>query len=161
MKSFASSHDTAHMLRRIVLFIIAFGVLGTVTELLLIGHYKELTQWPPLILLGLTALGVVLMLRQPSAMTLRYFRLLMVVMLVSSLVGVFFHLKGNIEFKLETNPDLAGMPLLWKAIKSGTPVLAPGMMAQLGFLGLAFTFRHPKLQPQNNVRRPDALERSP
>lgn len=138
-----SRNDTAQTLRRIVLFIIAFGVVGTVTELILIGHYQAPNQWPPLVLLGLTALGIVAMFGNPGPRTLRMFRLLMVLVAVSSLVGVYFHLQGNIAFKLETNPSLTGLPLLWKAVTSGTPVLAPGIMAQVGLLGLAVTFKHP------------------
>jgi hypothetical protein len=135
--------DTAQVLRRVVLAIIAFALVGTVAELLLIGHYKELTQWPPLILLGLTAIGIILMIRSPNPTTLRLFRWLMVVVAVSALAGLYFHLHGNVEFKQETNPDLTGLPLYWKALKGGIPVLAPGMMAQLGLLGVAFTFKHP------------------
>jgi hypothetical protein len=138
--------DTAQVLRRIVLAIIAFGAVGTVVELLLIGHYKELTQWPPLILLGLTAVGIILMVQKPNPTTLRYFRWLMVVVAASALAGIFFHLHGNVEFKQETNPDLTGLALYWKALKGGIPVLAPGMMAQMGLLGLAFTFKHPNWQ---------------
>jgi hypothetical protein len=142
----SSRKDTAQTLRRIVLLIIAFGVVGTLTELFLIGHYQAPNQWPPLVLLGLTALGVVLMWQNPSRTVLRLFRWLMVVVALSSLVGVYFHLRGNLDFKLETNPTLTGLPLLWKAVRSGTPVLAPGTMAQMGLLGLAVTFKHPNWQ---------------
>jgi hypothetical protein len=143
--------DTAQILRRVVLAIITFGLFGTVAELLLMGHYKELTQWPPLILLGLTALGIILMIRLPNPTTLRLFRWLMVIVAASALAGLYFHLHGNVEFKQETHPELAGLPLYWQALKGGIPVLAPGMMAQLGLLGVAFTFKHPNWQHVSNT----------
>jgi hypothetical protein len=139
----SSRTDTAQTLRRIVLLIIAFGVVGTLTELFLIGHYQAANQWPPLVLLGLTGIASIAMWQNPSRNVLRVFRWLMVVVVLSSLVGVYFHLRGNLDFKRETNPNLTGLPLLWKAVTSGTPVLAPGMMAQMGLLGLAVTFKHP------------------
>jgi predicted membrane channel-forming protein YqfA (hemolysin III family) len=137
--------STAQVLRRTLLGVISFGVIGTLTELFLMGHYKEATQWPPLILLALTAVGIVMMIINPTPRNVKLFRWLMVVVAVSSLVGIFFHLKGNIEFKLETKPDLAGLTLLWKSIRGGIPVLAPGMMAHVGLLGIAYTFRHPNM----------------
>ncbi len=145
------SADTAQTMRRILLGIAAFGIAGTTVDLLLIGHYQEWTQWPPLVLLGLTALGIVLVATRPTPRTLQLFRLLMVLVVSSSLLGVYFHLHGNMEFRAETNPDLAGFALLWKSLKGGMPLLAPGVMAQVGLLGLAATFRHPgfKEQPES------------
>ncbi len=158
MPSLFSKLGTAQLLRRTVLAIIALSVVGTVTELLLMGHYKEITQWPPLILLALTAINIVVMIVKPSPRSVQLFRWLMVLVAVSSLAGIFFHLKGNIEFKLETKPDLAGLTLLWKALRGGVPVLAPGMMAQLGLLGLLYTFRHPNLEVQQQVNEVKRLE---
>jgi hypothetical protein len=135
--------STAHYLRRAALGTCAIAVVGTTAELLLTGHYKELAQWPPLILLGLTALGLVTLTIKPTPTTLSLFRYLMLVVLLSSLAGVFFHLKGNIEFKLETKPGLSGLALYWQALKGGLPVLAPGIMVQIGLLGLMLTFHHP------------------
>jgi predicted membrane channel-forming protein YqfA (hemolysin III family) len=148
-----STSDTVQLLRRILLGLIALGIVGTVIELLLIGHYKELTQWPPLVLLGLSAVAVVIVTRKPTPRSLQWFRILMVVVALTSLLGVFFHLKGNIEFRLETNPELSGAALLWRAMQGGVPLLAPGVMAQVGLLGLAFTFRHPALKKQLETSR--------
>jgi hypothetical protein len=141
----SSTLDTARVLRRILLALAALGVVGTLVELILTGHYKELAQWPPLILLGLTGLGIIAIVTKPNQRILQIFRWLMVIVTLSSLLGVYFHLHGNIEFRAETNPDLAGFALFWRAIQGGIPLLAPGVMAQVGLLGLAATFRHPVL----------------
>jgi hypothetical protein len=138
--------DTVQVLRRILLALAAFGVVGTGVELFLTGHYEELAQWPPLVLLGLTALGIIAVIIKPMPHLLQLFRALMVIVTLSSLAGVYFHLQGNLEFRAETNPDLEGFALFWRAIHGGNPLLAPGVMAQVGLLGLASTFRHPVLK---------------
>ena len=65
--------------------------------------------------------------------------------LVSGVIGVWLHYKGNMEFEIEMVPSLAGLELFLKASHGAFPALAPGTMIQLGLLGLAYTFRHPAL----------------
>jgi hypothetical protein len=49
------------------------------------------------------------------------------------------HFQGSAEFKLESNPTLKGWELFWAAMRSkAPPPLAPGVMIQLGLIGLAF-----------------------
>ena len=68
----------------------------------------------------------------------------------AGLAGVYFHFQGSAEFKLESQPTLAGMALFWEAIRAkAPPLLAPGSMVQLGLLGLAYTYKHPALQQSN------------
>jgi hypothetical protein len=70
----------------------------------------------------------------------------MVAFIAAGLAGVYLHYQGSVEFKLESNPSLAGWQLFWQAIRSKTPpALAPGVMIQLGLIGLAYTYRHPAL----------------
>jgi hypothetical protein len=80
--------DTARVLRRILLALAAFGVVGTLVELILTSHYEELAQWPPLILLALTGLGIIAMTTKPTSRILQLFRWLMVIVALSSLAGV-------------------------------------------------------------------------
>jgi hypothetical protein len=68
---------------------------------------------------------------------------------VAGAVGVYLHLDGNYEWALERNSSMRGGELAWEILSGATPALAPGALAQLGLLGLAFTFRHPAL-----ARRP-------
>ena len=69
--------------------------------------------------------------------------------------GVYLHLHGNVEFALERDPSLSGAKLIWKALRGATPALAPGALAQLGLLGLLYTYKHPAFgtastaQPEN------------
>jgi hypothetical protein len=48
---------------------------------------------------------------------------------------------------------LAGWQLFWQAIRSKTPpALAPGVMIQLGLIGLAYTYRDPALFRSTKIR---------
>jgi hypothetical protein len=69
----------------------------------------------------------------------------MLLFLVIGALGVYLHYRGNVEFATERDPSLTGLRLLWKALRGATPSLAPGALAQIGLLGLVFTYRHPAL----------------
>jgi hypothetical protein len=70
----------------------------------------------------------------------------MVLAFVSGGVGVIQHFLANLEYAAESDPSLSGKALYLEAIWGSTPALAPGTMVQLALLGLAFTFRHPRLR---------------
>ena len=80
---------------------------------------------------------------RPGSGTAAAVRLVMAAFLVAGLAGLYYHYSANIEFQLEGDPTLAGRALFMKALEAKTPpALAPGVMVQLGLLGLAYTFRH-------------------
>ena len=136
--------------RRILLAILALGMAGSLTELILLKHTEDLIQWVPLVLLG--AGGAVLAWHSASggAASLRLMRWVMGGFVAAGIAGVYFHFQGSAEFKLESQPTLAGMALFWQAIRAKTPpLLAPGAMVQLGLLGLAYTYKHPMLKQSN------------
>jgi hypothetical protein len=60
-------------------------------------------------------------------------------------IGVGLHYTGNAEFEVEMYPSLSGLALVGGALTGATPVLAPGSMTLLGLVGLAYTYRHPRL----------------
>jgi hypothetical protein len=139
---------TVATIRRILLAIFLLGTLGTGAELLLMGHTENFWQWVPLslILISLVTLSGYAAVRRVAIM--RLFQVIMIFFVISGIVGLVMHYRGKMEFKLETNPDLAGWPLFREVIKGATvpPVLAPGVMVQIGLLGLAYTYRHPGLK---------------
>ena len=75
----------------------------------------------------------------------RTLRLIMLAYLATGGLGVLLHYRGNVAFELEMYPTTAGMQLFKKAITGATPALAPGTMAVLGLVGLAYTTGHPRL----------------
>jgi hypothetical protein len=132
-------------LRQVLLALIAVGVLGTFAELWLLEHYEEAWQLTPLILLALAVPMVALCALRPSPVALRAFQLLMAAFVLGGMMGIYQHYSGNVEFELEMYPTRAGLELFWESLKGATPALAPGSLSWLGLLGLAYTWRHPRL----------------
>jgi hypothetical protein len=140
-------------LRRILLAIYFVGALGLGAELFLLEHFEDVWQWVPLVLLGAGVLaGLAVALRPGRALVLA-FRALMVLFVAAGAVGAYLHLRGNVEFELESDPALRGAALIWESLKGATPALAPGALAQLGLVGLALAYRHPALNPSQTGRR--------
>lgn len=132
-------------LRRILLAVFLLGALGTLAELILLEHYEDWWQLLPLALLGASPVAVALMILRPGAASVRSFQMLMLVLVAAGGIGVYQHYTGNVEFELEMYPSRGGFELIWESLKGATPTLAPGAVAQLGLLGLAYCFRHPLL----------------
>ena len=119
------------------------GVMGTVTELLLLGHTESWQQWIPVtaLLVGLAA--IVLAVRSPGILSLRAFRWLMIAWVAIGALGIYFHMQGNVEFELERAQSLTGLPLVWNVMTGATPILGPGAMVLLALIGLIYLHRHP------------------
>jgi len=132
-------------LRRVLLAVFLLGALGTLAELILLEHYEDWWQLLPLVLLGASPIAVALLILRPGAASLRSFQMLMLLLVAAGGIGVYQHYSGNVEFELEMYPSRGGFELIWESLKGATPALAPGAVAQLGLLGLAYCFRHPLL----------------
>jgi hypothetical protein len=131
--------------RRLLLFTLVLGLVGTGAELLLLQHYDDGWQLVPL---GLIAVALVLLVLHgvsSGPAGLRGIQALMGLFIISGFAGAWFHYKANSEFELEMNPALAGFELVRESLSGATPALAPGTMIQLGLIGLAYTYRHPRL----------------
>jgi hypothetical protein len=135
---------TVGSLRTILLGILLLGMAGTSTELLLLKHSEDVTQLIPLILLGMGFAVVVWNAVRRSRSSLLSMQVLMVLFVGAGALGMFFHYRANVDFQLEIEPALSGSNLWWKVLQAKTPpALAPGVMAQLGLIGLAYAYRHP------------------
>lgn len=142
----------------LLLVILVTGMLGTAAELLLVSHTEDAWQWAPLVLIAL-ALPVLAwhvatgawragaVNAKGGAASLRVLHVLMVLFIASGLVGMWLHIGAKIEFKQESDPSLSGFALFYESLKSQMPpALAPGMMIQLGLMGLAYAYGHPALR---------------
>lgn len=139
------SSDTAlvSFIRRALLAILVLGLVGTEIELFLLQHTDGFWQLVPVIVVG-AALAVVLWCAvSPSAAALATLRTTMGVFMIAGIVGVIQHFTGNIGYEKESNPGLSGAELYRLAAMGSTPLLAPGVMLQLGLVGLLYAFRHP------------------
>jgi hypothetical protein len=143
-----SSNDPVVTFRRLLLAVLVLGLLGTGTELLLLAHYEDSAQLLPLFIIGLTLLTIAGHMAVGGRGSLLLLRSVMCFLLASGALGVILHYQGSMEFQVEMDPSLSGWSLFAKVLQAkAPPTLAPGVMAQLGLLGLLYTFRHPALRP--------------
>ena len=152
----ASPLATLAALRRLLLALLLIGLLGTATELLLMGHDEDAAQLIPLAVIAVASVAsVAMVLTNPGAGVARLFRLAMVLLIVSGGLGAVLHYRANMEFKLEMDPSMSGFALFWSVVRAkAPPALAPGNMALLGLLGLACTYR---LQPSSSFSKKGSL----
>jgi len=140
-------------LRKLMLALVFLGIVGLEVELALLRHAESLTQWIPHVALMIGLLSTVAVYIRPGAPTLRAFQVVMLIFLVVGALGVYLHFRGNVEFALERDPSLTGTRLIWKALRGATPALAPGALAQLGLLGLLYSYRHPAFPEDSTQAR--------
>lgn len=141
-----SRRETAGPLRTLLLAVLAFGEVGMIAELLLLGHTEDTQQWIPLVTLALGLVATAALAFRPGRGSVLGVRVVMFLFIAAGLAGLYFHYTGNAEFELEMYPSIHGLELFRKSMTGATPALAPGMLAQLGLLGLAITWKHPSLR---------------
>jgi hypothetical protein len=136
--------DTLAALRAWLRWLVLLGLLGTVIELLLIGHDEDRLQFIPLasIAIAVLAVGWTIVRRSGSRARLRIFQAAMAQLIVVGAAGCVIHYRANMEFKLEMDPSMSGFRLFSSVMQAkAPPALAPGNLALLGLLGLAAAFR--------------------
>jgi len=133
-------------LPRVLLGLLALSCVGIASELLLLDHYEGWRQWIPLAALTAIFANSIAVLATPSSPLLKLLQWLAVALLVVGGLGVYFHVKGNLEFELELHPTVKGWEKIWNVMKGAFPALAPLSMAQLGLLGLIAARAHPSFR---------------
>ena len=140
----SASATTEGRLRRMLLALLAFGLAGIGFELVSFAHFEDAQQIIPLVTIAAAFVTIVLQVAAPSRGSVRLFQVAMLLLIVTGVVGIVLHGQGNMEFQLEMDPTLSGWPLLGNILHAkAPPSLAPGVMAQLGLLGLIYSYRHP------------------
>src|SRR5215213_1256484 len=133
--------DSLAGLRRLLLAILLLGMSGTTVELLLLQHDEDRVQLIPLVLLGAGVVTVLWHAGAQSRTSAIAVRLVMLLFVAGGLAGLYYHYAANVEFQREGDPAIAGTALLWKVLQAkAPPALAPGIMIQLGLLGVAYTY---------------------
>jgi hypothetical protein len=133
---------TPSVVRRWLIAALVLGLLGTIAELLLLEHYEEGWQMTPLVLIAAALVALAWDAARPSARTVRAFQAIMGLFLVAGVVGVWLHLRGAAEFQREMDPSQPRWNVFAKAMRAkAPPVLAPGIMIQLGLIGLVSSYR--------------------
>ncbi len=137
------------LLRRWILVILVLGLLGTVTELVLLEHYEQPLQFVPLVLI-VAAVGVLWWeVKRRDVASRRATQIVMALFVLAGFVGFAAHFQGSAEYQLELNPDMSNWELLEKILRAkAPPLLAPGMMLELGLLGLAYVFSDSRISKE-------------
>ena len=138
--------DTLAAIRRWLLVVLWFGLIGAGIELVLLEHYESPAQWTPLVSVALAMIVLVWHGRRADRLSIRALQATMVLFLAAGVVGAGLHLRGAAEFQLEIDPSQGRWELIKKSMRAkAPPILAPGLMMQLGLIGLAYAYRHPAL----------------
>lgn len=138
--------DRLAAVRRLLLALLALGFAATTVDLLLLAHYEDTPQLIPLALNGLVLVTIVWHAVAAGELNTRVLQVLMVACVAAGFVGVVLHYRGNLEFQLEIDPSQSAWTLFSKVMRAkAPPAMAPGIMVQLGLLGLIYAYRHPAL----------------
>ena len=139
---------SADILSRLRRFLLVFSVLlfgGTVVELWLVNHKEETLQLIPFALCALGTAAALFALFRPRRASLWLLRACMALVVCGTLLGVYLHLDGNIDFQREIDPNAPAADMLLSVLGGGNPLLAPGILAVSAVLALAATYYHPAL----------------
>lgn len=149
----SGSTDSLVTFRRLLMALTAFGLAGIATELIFLEHYEDTSMLIPLGAITIGLASLLLHAVVDSATTVRILRVAMLALVVAGVLGVLLHYRGSLEFQVDMDPTLSATQLFWKVMHmKAPPTLAPGVLAQLGLLGLISTFHHPALGRSHNHR---------
>jgi hypothetical protein len=133
---------TLARMRTIVLGLVAVGLVGTAVELALLAHNEDLNQFIPFAAIGVALVAVIWRLVSRRSKAVLAVQFAMLALVVTGVVGVVLHFQGNMEFQLEMDKSLSGLPLIMNVLEAKSPpALAPANLALLGFIGLAAVYR--------------------
>src|ERR1700748_2162361 len=92
--------DRVELLCRWILVVMVLGLLGTVTELVLLEHYEQPLQFVPLVLIGLALLALLWQALRRDTASLHVLLVVMVLFCIAGFAGVAAHFVGSAEFQL-------------------------------------------------------------
>jgi hypothetical protein len=137
----AGADRIVQRLRGWILAVLVLGLLGTVAELVLLEHYEQPLQYVPLVLIAAALIVIGWHLVRHDGASLRVLQAVMGLFVLAGFAGVVAHFIGSAEYQLELDATMDTWTLVEKVMRAkAPPVLAPGMMLQLGLLGLAYAY---------------------
>lgn len=141
METRGTAIDAFGFLRGWILAVLVLALAGTATELVLLEHYEQGLQLVPIVLIATACVAIVWQAKRPDATSLRALEVIMILFVLAGLAGVVAHFHGSAEFQLELDPNMGTWQLLEKVVRAkAPPLLAPGMMLQMGLLGLGYVY---------------------
>ena len=140
-----SSDSTAEILRRLRRFLLLLTVslfAGALVELWLVGHTEDVIQLVPFVASLVGIVVCLLVFFWPSTGTIQVMRIWMVVVVLGTLLGVYLHIEGNVDFEREVDPQATTSKLILQGLGGGNPLLAPGILAIAALIAAAATYRY-------------------
>lgn len=145
--------ETLSRLRTALLALTGLGIGGMAIELLLLAHYEDATQVIPLAAAGAALVAVIWTLLRPGPPAVRTLQVVMLAFVAAGIVGVTMHVEANAAAHREADPALAGRAPVQRVVTTPEPpVMAPLLMVYLGLLGLLYTYRHPALAHELDMK---------
>jgi hypothetical protein len=130
-------------LRLGMLALVGAGTTGMATELLLIGHFEEPDQVIPLAVAAVGLAAVAWAAAAPGRGALRGLQFAMLVYIGAGIIGITLHAEANVASQRELGSALTGLAFARQVLGvPAPPALSPGLLVQLGLLGLLSTYRH-------------------
>lgn len=106
------------------------------------AHTEDTLQLVPFAVMAAAFAAVGWRIVAPGPAAVLGVRIAMAAMMVAGVIGIALHFQANMEFQLELDKSLTGMPLIMKVLEAkAPPALAPGNLALLGCIGLAAVYR--------------------
>lgn len=130
---------TVDFLRRCFLALAVTATAGTAIELALSRHWSTAIQLIPWYAVGGLAVGAVLLVARPRPLAVRAVRVLAVVVVLTSGLGIYEHVAANyhaapLDFRYESKwATMSAGSRWWAAISESvgpSPTLAPAVLAQ-------------------------------
>jgi len=114
-----------------LLWLALAGALGTLGELVLTAHWGDALQLIPFAMAGLLAVWSAALL---AGRDLHGTRLVMPLVMASSIAGGVLHARGNRAFEVEVHPNASWVDQGLAAATGAAPLLAPGILALVAAL---------------------------
>jgi hypothetical protein len=135
------------VVRRALFVLLAIGITGTGVDLVLIEHYEDTVQLVPITSTALALVVLAWHAATGSVRSLRALQMMMAVFVVAGAAGIWFHYQGGAAFQLEIDPSQSAWDVFRQVIRiKAPPLLASGVLVQLGLLGFVYAYRHPVLE---------------
>ena len=133
--------DRLATITNVILAVLLLGMGGLLVELSLIAHYEDAAQWVPLVLLPIALIALAVDYLSSTRSTQVIVQMTMGLIIAAGVLGIYFHFHGSREFQLEMDPQMRGANLVWHVLRAKSPpTLAPGLMVNLGILGLGYVY---------------------
>jgi len=141
--------------RRLLLALAGLAMAGTGVELALERHWDDFVKLIPWFALGVLAVALALVAYRPAARRIAIARVLCVLVIAASAIGVYKHIEENhkagpLDYRYsETWESMSSAEQWWKAATKAVgpaPVLASGVLAQAALGIIAATVGHPAVR---------------